>query len=103
MLTNTYLALLGLPGGSELIIIGLIALLLFGARLPKGARSMGKSIVEFKKGIKNVQEDIDDASDDPAPPVDYDDSKESSPPSPEGGSGHRDKGDLSNPGGSSSS
>lgn len=103
MLTNTYLALLGLPGGSEIIIIGIIALLLFGSRLPKVARSMGKSIVEFKKGIKNVQEDIDDASDDPAPPVDYDDSEESSPPSPEGGQGHRDKGDLSNPGDSSSS
>ncbi len=107
MLTNTYLALLGLPGGSEIIIIGIIALLLFGARLPKVARSMGKSIVEFKKGIKNVQDDIDDASDDPVPPVDYDDSKESSPPSPpspEGGSSsHREKGDLSNPGDSSSS
>ncbi len=106
MLTNTYLALLGLPGGSEIIIIGIIALLLFGARLPKVARSMGKSIVEFKKGIKNVQDDIDDASDDPVPPVDYDDSKESSPPSPpspEGGSSsHREKGDLSNPGDSSS-
>ena len=107
MLTNTYLALLGLPGGSEIIIIGIIALLLFGSRLPKVARSMGKSIVEFKKGIKNVQEDIDDASDDPVPPVDYDDSKESPPPSPEAGkaesgSGYRDKGDLSNPGDSSS-
>ena len=111
MLTNTYLALLGLPGGSEIIIIGIIALLLFGSRLPKVARSMGKSIVEFKKGIKNVQEDIDDASDDPSPPLDDDDSKESSPPSPpspeagkaESGSGYRDKGDLSNPGDSSSS
>jgi sec-independent protein translocase protein TatA len=114
MLTNTYLALLGLPGGSEIIIIGIIALLLFGSRLPKVARSMGKSIVEFKKGIKNVQEDIDDASEDPVPPVDDDASKEfsapssdgkkeSSPPPPEGGAGYRDKGDLSNPGDSSSS
>ena len=85
MLTNTCLALLGLPGGSEIIIIGIIALLLFGSRLPKVARSMGKSIVEFKKGIKNVQEDIDDASDDPSPPLDDDDSKESSPPSPVAG------------------
>ena len=107
MLTNTYLALLGLPGGSEIIIIGIIALLLFGSRLPKVARSMGKSIVEFKKGIKNVQEDIDDASDDPSPPLDDDDSKESSPPSPEAGkaesgSGYRDKGDLRYPGDSSS-
>ncbi len=98
MLTNTYLALLGLPGGSEIIIIGIIALLLFGSRLPKVARSMGKSIVEFKKGIKNVQEDIDDASEAPDPPVDDDASKEfshpssdgkkePSPPPPEGGAG----------------
>ena len=39
---NTYLAFFGLPGGTEIIVIGIIALLLFGARLPKVAKSMGK-------------------------------------------------------------
>ncbi len=99
---NACLALLGLPGGSELIIIGIIALLLFGPRLPKVAKSMGKSIVEFKKGIKGVQDEIDDASDE-VPPSSVDEVPPSSvdeapPPPPDGDSGKRKKGDLSNPG-----
>ena len=44
----------GLP---ELLIIGAIALLLFGKRLPSIMRSLGTSIVEFKKGVKGVEED----------------------------------------------
>ena len=53
------LAMFGLPGGAEWIIIGLVALLIFGRRLPDVARSIGKSIVEFKKGIKDVKDDVD--------------------------------------------
>lgn len=41
----------GLPGGPELIIILFVILLLFGSKkLPELARSIGKSISEFKKG-----------------------------------------------------
>ena len=44
---------MNLPGGSELIIILLVLLLLFGAsRLPKLARSMGQAGKEFKTGLK---------------------------------------------------
>ena len=43
----------------ELIVIGSIAVLLFGSRLPSVARSMGKSVTEFKKGIRGIEEDID--------------------------------------------
>ncbi len=44
---------MNLPGGSELIIILLVLLLLFGAsRLPKLARSMGQAGKEFKEGMK---------------------------------------------------
>jgi TatA/E family protein of Tat protein translocase len=44
---------MNLPGGSELIIILLVLLLLFGAsRLPKLARSMGQAGKEFKQGLK---------------------------------------------------
>ncbi len=57
------LAVFGLPGGAEWIIIGLIALLLFGKRLPDVARSIGKSITEFKKGIKESENDIKKALD----------------------------------------
>ena len=108
MSMNTYLAFFGLPGGTEIIVIGIIALLLFGSRLPKVAKSMGKSIVEFKKGIKGVQDEIEDASDD-APPSSVDDASsspvdEDSPPPPPGDdSGKRKKGDLSNPGEDASS
>jgi sec-independent protein translocase protein TatA len=47
------------PGGWELLVILIIALLLFGKRLPEVARNLGKGVVEFKKGIKGVEDDID--------------------------------------------
>jgi len=52
---------LGLPGSWEWIIIALIGLLLFGKRLPEVGKSLGRSIVEFKKGLRGVEEDIDRA------------------------------------------
>ena len=51
----------GMPGGIEWIIILIVALLIFGKRLPEVMKSMGKGIVEFKKGIKGVEDDVDDA------------------------------------------
>jgi len=50
------------PGPTQLIIIGLIGLLLFGNRLPSVMRSLGKSVVEFKKGVNGIEEDIDSAA-----------------------------------------
>jgi len=46
---------IGLP---EMIVIGLVALLLFGRRLPEVGRSLGKGIVEFKKGLRDVEDDV---------------------------------------------
>ena len=54
----TTLAFIGAPGPMEMMIIGIIALLLFGKRLPEVARSMGKGIVEFKKGIAGVEDEV---------------------------------------------
>jgi sec-independent protein translocase protein TatA len=55
-----------LPGGSELIIILFIVLLLFGARkLPDLAGSMGKSIKEFRKASKDALADDEDEADEP--------------------------------------
>lgn len=54
---------LGMPGGAEWIVIAAIGLLLFGKRLPEVGRSLGKGIVEFKKGLKGVEEEVEAASD----------------------------------------
>ena len=44
-------------GMGELVVILLIALLLFGAnRLPEIARSLGKAVQEFKKGMKGIDD-----------------------------------------------
>ncbi len=54
------LAFLGLPGGTEWIIIGVVAVLIFGSRLPSVARAAGQSITEFKKGMKGLKDDLDE-------------------------------------------
>lgn len=48
----------GMPGMAEWIIIGAIGLLIFGKRLPEVGRSLGKGIVEFKKGLKGIEEEV---------------------------------------------
>lgn len=53
----------GLPGSWEWIVLLAFGLLIFGKRLPEVGRSLGKSIVEFKKGLKGVQDEIDSAGD----------------------------------------
>lgn len=50
------------PGLPELLIIGAILLLLFGNRLPSVMRSMGRGVIEFKKGVQGIEEDIEEAT-----------------------------------------
>ena len=45
------LAFFSMPGGLEWIVIGLVALLVFGKRLPGVARSLGQALHEFKSGL----------------------------------------------------
>ena len=45
-------------GWQELLVVGIIALLLFGKRLPEVARNLGKGIVEFKKGMAGIEDDV---------------------------------------------
>jgi sec-independent protein translocase protein TatA len=59
------IALLGPLGTTEILIILLLVLLLFGARrLPELARSLGQGIKEFRKSVKEVSEDVDEKDSD---------------------------------------
>lgn len=55
---NSLLLFISMPGGAEWFVILLVALLLFGKRLPEVARSMGKSVTEFKKGLHNFEDNV---------------------------------------------
>lgn len=48
-------------GSTELLIVLAIVILLFGgARIPSIARSLGQSITEFKRGVKGIDEEVDE-------------------------------------------
>ncbi len=53
---------IGGVGIPEMLIVGIIALLLFGQRLPEVARSLGKGMMEFKKGISGIESDLENAT-----------------------------------------
>lgn len=54
-------AFIGSLGPMELAIVGGVMLLMFGNRLPSVMRSLGKSVVEFKKGVSGIEDDLDQA------------------------------------------
>ncbi len=57
-------------GLGELIVILLIALILFGKRLPEVSRSLGKGIREFQRGMRGFEDEIRrEVSSEPAPPA----------------------------------
>ncbi len=52
------------PGPIEIIVVLVVALLIFGRRLPEIARNVGKSLTEFKKGINEAKETKDELEQD---------------------------------------
>jgi sec-independent protein translocase protein TatA len=57
------LAFISMPGPWEIVIILVVALLLFGRRLPEVGRSLGRGIVEFKKGLRGIEDEVNKAGD----------------------------------------
>jgi len=52
------LAFVGNIGMMEMVVIGAIALLIFGKRLPEVGRSIGRGLMEFKRGLSGVSDEI---------------------------------------------
>lgn len=74
-------------GPSELAIVGALAVMLFGSRLPEVAKSLGGSYREFRKGLSDMQAQLridDDSSTSSSKSSyyadDYDDYEEPSAP-----------------------
>lgn len=52
-------------GTGEIILIALVVLLIFGGKkIPELMRGLGKGVSQFKKGIKEIDEDINSTTDD---------------------------------------
>lgn len=49
-------------GPMELAVVAIVLLLLFGNRLPGVMRSLGRGVIEFKKGVQGVDEETDEKS-----------------------------------------
>ncbi len=50
-------------GWWEIVVLGVVGLLIFGRRLPDVGRNLGRGIVEFKKGLSGLEDEIDKAGD----------------------------------------
>jgi sec-independent protein translocase protein TatA len=49
------------PGPPEMLIILVIALLLYGGKLPEMARTWGKTLAEFRRSLSGIQNEFNDA------------------------------------------
>jgi sec-independent protein translocase protein TatA len=49
-------------GGQEILLLVVLGILLFGRKLPEVGRSLGKTMVEFKKGMKGIEDEVSESS-----------------------------------------
>ena len=61
---NTF-AFMSMPMGAEWLVIAALGLLIFGKRLPEVGKGIGQAIVQFKKGLKSVEDDIEQVDAEP--------------------------------------
>lgn len=64
---NVLLGFFGV-GPTELIVVSLVILLLFGNRLPSVMRSLGRGVIEFKRGVQGIEDDTAAPTDSPKTP-----------------------------------
>ena len=55
-------------GWWELVLLAGVGLLIFGRRLPDVGRNLGRGIVEFKKGLSGLEDEIENAGGVDQPP-----------------------------------
>lgn len=66
MIMNAILLFMGM-GMQELLLIGLVILVFFGAKkIPEFMKGLGRGVREFKDGIKEVKKDTEDTTSTPA-------------------------------------
>jgi sec-independent protein translocase protein TatA len=65
MLELNTLAFISMPMGAEWLVIAALGLLIFGKRLPEVGKGIGQAIVQFKKGLKSVEDDIEQVDAEP--------------------------------------
>ena len=84
--------------GWELGILLVLGLLIFGRRLPELGRSVGKTIVEFKKGLAGIESDVNSSSNTPTPGNSSNSNGNAALPSnPQSNAGNTQSQDGSNP------
>jgi sec-independent protein translocase protein TatA len=71
--------MLAMVGNWEVFAILIVALLLFGSRLPSVMRSLGKSVSSFKQGLREVEDEMETQGENDQPR-----SSGGEPPSPAG-------------------
>lgn len=55
-------------GPAELLALGVVGVLLFGRKLPEVGKYLGQSIIQFKKGMRGLEDEIDGGSAAAPPP-----------------------------------
>src|SRR5262249_52461076 len=52
---------LGSIGGQEILLLLVLGVLLFGRKLTELGRSVGKTMVEFKKGMRGIEDEVSES------------------------------------------
>lgn len=64
-MSSNILLFLGGVGAQEILLIGVVVLVLFGAKkIPEFMRGLGKGVKEFKDGINDVKSEVEKDLDD---------------------------------------